>query len=79
MKIINKIVLLTFLFSGCITAKLKTERIDLTSQSIETSGFYYTIPNKNNNLRSLCYVFYKNGVLFGGFSVGNSENEIKES
>ena len=72
------IFLIINLTSCLITEKLKTQRIDFITGAFETDGYYYTKPNKNNSYSSRCYIFYRNGVFFGGFGVGKSKTDIEE-
>ena len=77
-KIILLLLLYIFITSCGVTRKMETERVEFKTEKFETSGFYYTKPDFKNGNQSKCYVFYKNGVFFGGFSVNNGVDGIKE-
>jgi hypothetical protein len=61
-----------------VPRKMKTERVDFKPEKFEISGFYYTQPDFKNKNLSRVYVFYNNGVFFGGFYISNGVEEIKK-
>lgn len=73
---ILKLTSIAFLLCYCTPSRMASSRVDFISNVFEIAGFYYSDPKTSYDNRSLCYIFYNNGVFFGGFSVQDGPSGI---